>query len=428
MLNEFTYCSLKKRTFSIQPRHVEFMKILSVSFIQDYDLVQESNNSIAFVEDGDSLPRTARIPTGNYTIGNIGTAIGTALSSAGTQNYFTSYDGVTRKLTISTNGATDFKILEGNRGTSSYILTGMSRWNETGYGKSFTLKNPVNLSGSYPILLTSNISVKGVRFLSDFNESEQMVVCTVQPDSFGDVVTVDNSSSEFFPVDDSISKIEFHLIDSMTGNEISLNSPLTTILAIFIHEPFFFVNLQVKHTKLFMSSVSENSDNFEESIADRQVSEEKAIDEEPVQEVVQEEKTVVLAPEQAKPKRVMSEKQKAALEKARNARSRELRSMQAKRDKERKENEEKDRIEQAKRILEVEKEKKRKERERKKAEKAEKTKKVVSKKPVVAKTTARSTKNNFVTFGEEESDYDDFIEERYGNVGQDDDDFGGIFG
>ncbi|KAI9103414.1 hypothetical protein DFS34DRAFT_590943 [Phlyctochytrium arcticum] len=182
-----------------------------------------------------------------------------------------------------------------------------------------------------------------------------------------------------------------------------------------------------------MTSVSENSENFEELIADREVSEENAPDEETVQEVVQEKKPVVLATEQeAKPKQVMSEKQKAALEKARNARSRELRSMQAKRDKERREYEEKDRIEQAKKILELEKERKHKERERKKAEKAEKaekTKKFVPKKAQRSeRPVAKTTKNNFVTFGEEESDYDDFIEERYGNVGQDDDDFGGIFG
>ncbi|KAI9103787.1 hypothetical protein DFS34DRAFT_590203 [Phlyctochytrium arcticum] len=203
------------------------MKILTVSFIQDYDLIQETNNSIQFVEDGDVLPRTAIIPVGKYTIGNIGTAISSALSSAGTQNYFTNYDAVTHKLTISTNGTTDFKILEGNRGTTSYTLIGMSRWSETGYGKTFTLKNSVNLSGSYPILLTSNISVKGGRFLSDFNDSEQMVVCSVQPDSFGDVVTFSNDSGEWLPVDDTISQIEFHLIDSQTGNEIALNSPLT---------------------------------------------------------------------------------------------------------------------------------------------------------------------------------------------------------
>ncbi|KAI9103351.1 hypothetical protein DFS34DRAFT_590884 [Phlyctochytrium arcticum] len=179
-----------------------------------------------------------------------------------------------------------------------------------------------------------------------------------------------------------------------------------------------------------MSSETENSENFEESSADRQVSEEIAPDVDPVQEVVQEKKTVVLAPEEAKPKRVMSQKQKAALEKARNARSRELRSMQAKRDKERKENEERDRIEQAKKILESEKERKRKERERKKAEKTEKTKKVVPKKAQRSEQpVAKTSKQSFVTFGAEESDYDDFIEERYGNVGQDDDDdFGGIFG
>jgi hypothetical protein len=203
------------------------MKILSVSFIQDYDLVNDTNNKVAFVEDGDPTIRYATISPGNYSIANFPATIGNGLSSAGTQGYTATYDPITRKLTVSTNGAKDFKILEGNRGTTAYLLTGMSRWSETGYGKSFVFKNPVDLSGSHPILITSNINIRGVKYLSDFNESEQLVVTTIIPDSFGDVVTFTNDNGEFLPVDDTISKIEFHLIDSITGQELALNSPLT---------------------------------------------------------------------------------------------------------------------------------------------------------------------------------------------------------
>ena len=227
MLSEITYCSMKNRSFNIPPRKVEYMKILSCSFIQDYDLVNDANNQVAFVEDGDPTIRYATIPVGNYSVANFPSALADALTASGTQVYTATYSPVTRKLTLATSGTKDWKVLEGNRGTTAYLLTGMSRWRETGYYNSFTLKNPVDLSGSHPILLTSNINIKGVRYLSDFNEGEQLVVSTIIPDSFGDVVTFANDNGEFLPVDDTVTKIEFHLIDSMTGNELSLNSPLT---------------------------------------------------------------------------------------------------------------------------------------------------------------------------------------------------------
>ncbi|TPX56700.1 hypothetical protein SpCBS45565_g08367 [Spizellomyces sp. 'palustris'] len=210
---------------------MEMMKVLSVSFLQDWDLVNDSNNTISFVEEGDLTILSAKIPNGNYSITNFPNAVTQALSSAGTQGYAAMYDSISRKLTLSTSGTKNFKVLPASRGTTSYLLTGMSRWSETGYYKTTTLKNAVNLSGSYPMLVTSNIQVKGSHYLSDFNDSAQSVVAAVVPDSFGDVVTWTNDGGEWLPIDDTISKIEFYLIDSMTGLEVTLNSPLTVRFA-----------------------------------------------------------------------------------------------------------------------------------------------------------------------------------------------------
>nr|DAC81684.1 TPA_asm: penton [Powellomyces chytrid fungus MELD virus 5] len=226
MYNEYTYCSLKNRSFSIPSKRIESMKILSVSFLQDWDLVSPANNTVNFVESGSSDVLSAKIRNGNYTVADFPDAMASAMNAVGSQSYSVSYDGVTRRLTVSTSGSKDFKVLPGSRGTTSYILTGMSRWSETGYGKSFTMKNNLNLSSSYPVLLVSNIPVRGARYLSDFNDAAQSVVSTIIPDSFGDIVTHSNEG-EFMAVGETISKIEFYLIDSFTGNEVSLNSPLT---------------------------------------------------------------------------------------------------------------------------------------------------------------------------------------------------------
>ncbi|DAC81696.1 hypothetical protein PhCBS80983_g06214 [Powellomyces hirtus] len=234
MYGEFLYSSLKQRVYNIQPRRVEAFKILSVSFLQDWDLVENGvNNKIAFAEQGSDTVRYATIPTGNYSIVNFGDAIASALTAAsGAGNtYEVTYSPVSRRLTVSTSGV-DFKILEGYRGTTAYVLTGMSSRYETGYGKSLTLKNPVNLSGSYPVLLTSNISVKGQVYLTDYNDAAQSIVASMTPDSFGDIVTWTNDGGEYLPVEETVTRVEFHLVNSLTGQEVSLNSPLSVRFAI----------------------------------------------------------------------------------------------------------------------------------------------------------------------------------------------------
>ncbi|KAJ3146042.1 hypothetical protein HDU89_006774 [Geranomyces variabilis] len=226
---EITYCSLKNRVYSIPSRRVEAVKVLSVSFLQDSDLVQSGQNDvIAFAETGSTNILAATIPQGTYTIANFPDAVATSMSSAGTQPYLVRYNDVTRRLTISTTGTKSFKILEGQRGTTAYQLLGMSKQSETGPGTSFTLKNTCNLSGSYPLLLVSNLNVSGTRWLSDFNENtDSNILCSITPDSISDVVTWQNLNGEFLYCDETISALEFHLIDSQTMAEVSLKTMST---------------------------------------------------------------------------------------------------------------------------------------------------------------------------------------------------------
>lgn len=231
MYSEITYCSLKRKSYSIPPREVEAFKILDVSFLQDTDLINSGvNDQIAFAEAGNSTILNARILPGSYTVANFPQAVGAAMTAVGSQSYVATYDPILKRLTISAP-TKDFKILEGSQGTTAYQLLGMSRWAETGPGKSFLMKNKMNLSGAYPLLLCSNIQVQGARFLSDYNDSASSVLCSITPDSNGDAITWTNSG-EFMLVGEPVSKIEFSLIDSYTGNEVSLSSPLTVRFAI----------------------------------------------------------------------------------------------------------------------------------------------------------------------------------------------------
>lgn len=233
MYSEILYSSVSQRTYNIQPRKVEAFKVLSVSFLQDWDLVESGvNDTVAFAQQGSDTILYAKIPNGTYNVVNFPDVLAGALNSAsGSSNYSASYDPVTRKLTISSTGA-PFKILQGARGSSSYVLTGMSRRAESGFGTSHTMKNPVNLSGSYPVILTSNIAAKGTQYLTDYNDSAQSIVCSITPDSFGDVITWSNDGGEYLPVGETITRVEFHLINSLTGQEVALNSPLSVRFAI----------------------------------------------------------------------------------------------------------------------------------------------------------------------------------------------------
>ncbi|KAI9097104.1 hypothetical protein DFS34DRAFT_594305 [Phlyctochytrium arcticum] len=107
----------------------------------------------------------------------------------------------------------------------------MSRWNPTEMDVSHSMKNPMNLSGSYPVILTSNITTKGTQYLTDY-DSAQNIVCSIVPDAFGDIINWTNDGGEYLPVGDTISRVEFHLINSLTGTKVSLHSPLTVRFAI----------------------------------------------------------------------------------------------------------------------------------------------------------------------------------------------------
>ncbi|KAI9090432.1 hypothetical protein DFS34DRAFT_597576 [Phlyctochytrium arcticum] len=110
MYQELIYCSSKRKSFPISTRRVEQLKLLNVSFLQDWDLVSSANNTILFAEAvTPNAVKIAKIPFGNYIISNFASAVVTSLTQAGSQAYTCSYDSVSRRLSIS--APDDFKII-----------------------------------------------------------------------------------------------------------------------------------------------------------------------------------------------------------------------------------------------------------------------------------------------------------------------------
>ncbi|KAI9088827.1 hypothetical protein DFS34DRAFT_674834 [Phlyctochytrium arcticum] len=147
ILNTGTVLHSDTATFTIQPPQTVYaFRVISVNFLQNWDSTNSTNNKLLFAENGDSSARIATIPPGNYHSSNITSAIATAMTSVGTQPYTCTYDDITRRLTISTSGSKNFKVLGAQKGTTSYLQLGISRGQETGMNTQHVMENPLNLS------------------------------------------------------------------------------------------------------------------------------------------------------------------------------------------------------------------------------------------------------------------------------------------
>ncbi|KAI9093139.1 hypothetical protein DFS34DRAFT_652723 [Phlyctochytrium arcticum] len=224
-------------TFSIQPPQVIYaFRVISVNFIQNWDSSNTTNNKIMFAEAGDSSPRTATIPTGTYHSSSITGAVAAALTAVGTQTYTCAYNEVTRRLIIATTGAKQFKILGGSRGSTSFLQLGIMKGSETGFGTSFTMANPLNLSASQPILLSSRTlqTGNGITYVSGINSDMNVLAC-ISPDNYNDVVSWTNPSDKMFSTSGEISlnTIDIQLVDSATLQQLRTSAPIVVIIGVF---------------------------------------------------------------------------------------------------------------------------------------------------------------------------------------------------
>lgn len=235
ILNTSTLGDMNNGSFAINPAFpIYAYRVESVSFVQNWDATNSSNNTLLFAETGDATPRKANIAVGTYDATSILSALGNALTAAGSQSYTVTYDQITRRLSISAPTKT-FKILPGNRGSTAFLSLGVNKSEETGYFSSITLPNPLNVSASQPILLTSRTfdANNGVIYPAGIN-SEMNILACISPDTFGDVVVWTNPSDKFHHLQNgtTLNTIDFQLVDSTTLHQLKTSSPSVVVLGV----------------------------------------------------------------------------------------------------------------------------------------------------------------------------------------------------
>lgn len=216
-------------TFTLRsPLYVYAYRVKSVSIPFSFYMVNANNNTIAFRESADGVNRTATLPVGNYDAATILSALGTALTNAGTQAYTVTYDDVSGRLTISAPG--NFRILSGNNGSTAWNVLGVDQYNDTASGvSSVKLPHYVDFSFNSSILLCSNaLSSEDVIYSSDDSKA---VVCNIPADApAGSVIHYDNSNGGYLLFEESVQQVDFLLLDSATGKPMDLNGGAFTVI------------------------------------------------------------------------------------------------------------------------------------------------------------------------------------------------------
>jgi hypothetical protein len=207
-------------------------RVVAVCFTQEWDQFSSSNSSIAFQENGDTSVRTATIANGTYDSTSILTAVANALNLAGTQQYSVTYSDTSRRLTITASNKS-FQFLAGS---TAFLQLGLEKNANTTIGQTVTLPNPMNLSASNPILLTSRtLDNNGSVIYSAGINSDLNVLCCITLDNFQDVISWTNPDSRIFTLngDTSLSILDFQLVDSSSLQSVSISSPVVITLGIF---------------------------------------------------------------------------------------------------------------------------------------------------------------------------------------------------
>lgn len=218
---ELYFSTLYNNSFDISPSiYCAAFKILECSFLQSWDLVNKSNDTIVFREDpGPTF--TCRVPNGTYNVVDFCDVLSASMNASECQNtYEVEYSPSTRKLTILTTNPSPaaFRIL-GSTTASHLIGLLPGRDSEKSLGGELELPKLVNLSASAPLLLCSQYLQSEFTHYIGGRESNINVLACITPDSFGDIITY-QSNSEFLRYGQNLSKMNFSLVDSTTMEEV----------------------------------------------------------------------------------------------------------------------------------------------------------------------------------------------------------------
>ena len=178
----------------------------SFNGVNNFNVIDSRNNTLQFSEtDTSSTVRVVSIPTGNYTLTELETAIKTGMDSAGTATYTISHSSLTNKITIA--GTKDFKILSANNDIYYEIGFVVS----TAFAASQIASNIYDLSGLKQIILVSSNfgNDNSILIGSNYTVLGQISVST----PFLGVISYD-ANSEFIDCQISeLSNLSFFMLD-----------------------------------------------------------------------------------------------------------------------------------------------------------------------------------------------------------------------
>jgi hypothetical protein len=174
--------------------------------IQCVNLIDSRNNTLQFSEtDTSSTTRVVKIPTGDYTLSTLLTAIGAGMTSAGTVTYTATVNSLTNLITISSSKA--FKIFTASN--NIYYEIGYST--SSAFATSQTASKIYDLSGLKQIHIVSSSFGASNSILVNTNYT---VICSIPISSPFLGVIRDEPSPQFIDSQiNDLNSISFSLLD-----------------------------------------------------------------------------------------------------------------------------------------------------------------------------------------------------------------------
>lgn len=193
-----------------------------------YDVVNSNNNVINYIDSGGA--HSATIPRGTYSITQFAPAIGSAMTTSGSQTYTVTYDTVTSKLTITAPGT--FQMVGST--SSSYDLLGLNPAVTTAAATSYTSANRYDLSGVKFIMIAStSLRSEGILYVGDETFNIVEVLPIKQDLSTVMVITNEFQDDWITSKTNSLTSIDLVLLDGSTKKALDLQGePFVVILDI----------------------------------------------------------------------------------------------------------------------------------------------------------------------------------------------------
>ena len=165
--------------------------------------VNARNNMLVFQEDGVATNLTATLEVGSYNATELATQIKTQLDTIGANTYTISYDEISYKYTITTDG-TSVKFI--NDESTCFKLLGFPT-TDTSFASSLTSSYPIRLDG------TQFVDIVGSLPSNNLSSDNRPVLYRIPIDSsFGSIIYYKPPNEEWIDVKGDINTLDLRLI------------------------------------------------------------------------------------------------------------------------------------------------------------------------------------------------------------------------